>query len=90
LISISNLGTVAWRFFFEKVTCNDRHILKSNEVKVSKWRKEVKSRGKMLKTPTVVKTPTFAILVHNSNGWILSFLLTPALALQYFVTVKSN
>jgi len=38
-IMISNLGTVARHFFFEKVTCNDRHILKSNEVKVSKRRK---------------------------------------------------
>jgi len=33
-ITISNLGTVTWHFFFKKITCNDRHILRSNEVKV--------------------------------------------------------
>jgi len=33
-IRISNLRTVAWNFFVRKVTCNDRHVLKSNEVKV--------------------------------------------------------
>jgi len=33
-ITISNLWTVAWHFFFEAITCNSQIILKSNKVKV--------------------------------------------------------
>jgi len=42
-IMISNLGTAAWNFFFEKITCNNLHILKSNNVKVQVNGKKVAS-----------------------------------------------
>jgi len=41
-IMISNLKTAAWHFFFQKVTCNDQHILKSNEVKVQVYKNYLK------------------------------------------------
>jgi len=33
-VTVSNLGAAMWHFFFEKVTFNNIHILKSNKVKV--------------------------------------------------------